>query len=81
MRGPDGVDYKSKSVFDEIAKPERLVYSHVTGPVFRMTATFDEQGGKTTVTMRMLFETAEEHDKVEVFGIIEGGKQTLARLE
>lgn len=82
MRGPDGTDYRNNSVFDEIARPARLVYSHITGPVFRMTVTFDEGGGKTTVTMRMLFETAEERDKaVKVFGIVEGGKQTLARLE
>lgn len=82
MHGPDGVDYKNKSVFNEIAKPERLVYSHVSGPAFRMTVTFDEQGGKTTLTMRMLFETAAERDKaVKVFGVVEGAKQTLARLE
>lgn len=82
MRGPDGTDYRNKSVFDEIAWPARLVYSHITGPVFRMTVTFDEGGGKTTVTMRMLFETTEEREKaVKVFGIVEGGKQTLARLE
>lgn len=48
MRGPDGTDYRNKSVFDEIAWPARLVYSHITGPVFRMTVTFDEGGGKTT---------------------------------
>jgi len=53
MHGPDGIDYKNKSIFDEIVKPERLVYSHLSGPVFRMTVTFDEQDGKTTVTMRM----------------------------
>jgi uncharacterized protein YndB with AHSA1/START domain len=82
MHGPDGIDYKNKSIFDEIVKPERLVYSHVSGPVFRMTVTFDEQDGKTTVTMRMRFETAAERDKaVKVFGAVEGAKQTLARLE
>jgi hypothetical protein len=42
----------------------------------------DEQGGKTKVTMRMLFETAAEHGKaVKVFGAVEGAKQTLGRLE
>lgn len=82
MHGPDGVDYKNKIVFIEIVKPERLVYSHVSGPTFRMTVIFDEQGGKTKLTMRMLFETAAEHDKaVKVFGAIEGAKQTLERLK
>ena len=82
MHGPDGVDYKNKIVFDEIVKPERLIYSHVSGPMFHVTATFDEQGGKTKLTMRMLFETAAERDKaVKVFGAVEGAKQTLGRLE
>ena len=47
-----------------------------------MTVTFDEQGGKTTIIMRMRFETAAERDKaVKVFGAVEGAKQTLGRLE
>ncbi len=82
MHGPDGVDYKNKIVFIEIVEPERLVYDHVSGPKFHVTVTFDEQDGKTKLTMRMLFETAEEHDKVvEKFGAIEGANQTLERLK
>lgn len=42
MHGPDGVDYKNKIVFIEIAKPARIVYDHVSGPKFQVTATFDE---------------------------------------
>lgn len=81
MHGPDGVDYKNKIIYIEIVKPERLVYSHVSGPKFHVTVTFDEQGGKTKLTMRMLFETAAERDKVvKEFGAIEGAKQTLERL-
>jgi uncharacterized protein YndB with AHSA1/START domain len=81
MHGPDGVDYQNKSVFDEVVEPERLVYTHVSGPKFQATATFDEQGGKTTVTVRMLFETAAERDRtVKVFGAVEGAKQALGRL-
>ena len=82
MHGPDGVDYKNKSTFEEIVTPERIVYAHLSGPAFRMTATFDEQGGRTTVTMCMVFESAKERDQaVKVFGAVEGAKQTLARLE
>lgn len=81
MHGPDGADYKNKFVFVEIVKPERLVYDHVSGPKFMSTVTFDDQGGKTRVTMRMLFETVAERDTtVKVFGAIEGGKQHLERL-
>ena len=43
--------------------------------------TFDEQDGQTALTLRMVFETAEEHERVvKVFGAIEGAKQTLGRL-
>jgi uncharacterized protein YndB with AHSA1/START domain len=82
MHGPDGVDYKNKSIFEEIVTPERIVFSHLSGPAFRMTTTFDEGGGRTTVTMQMVFESAKERDQaVKVFGAVEGAKQTLARLE
>ena len=35
------------------------VYDHVSAPKFRMTATFDQVGGQTRITMRMVFDTAE----------------------
>jgi uncharacterized protein YndB with AHSA1/START domain len=82
MHAPDGVDYKNKIVYNEIAKPDRLVYSHVSGPRFDVTATFAGQGDKTTLTVRMLFESAAQRDNaVRTFGAIEGLSQTLGRLE
>ena len=84
MHGPDGVDYKNKIVFLEVVKPERLVYIHGDdgdGPEFHTTVTFDEQDGKTRLTMRGLFGSAAERDQaIDEFGAIEGGKQTLERL-
>jgi uncharacterized protein YndB with AHSA1/START domain len=81
MHGPDGVDYQNEIIFVEVVKPERLVYDHVSGPKFHMTVTFDEQGGKTKITMRMRFDTAALRDKVaREFGAVEGAKQTLERL-
>jgi uncharacterized protein YndB with AHSA1/START domain len=63
------------------AKPERLVYDHVSGPLFHMTVTFTKQGNKTSVTMRMLFESSALRDKVaKEFGAVEGMQQTLERL-
>jgi uncharacterized protein YndB with AHSA1/START domain len=81
MHGPNGVDYQNKNVFVEVVKPERLVFDHVSGPKFQMTVMFEDLDGKTRLTMRMVFETAAEHDKVvKEFGAIEGAKQTLGRL-
>jgi uncharacterized protein YndB with AHSA1/START domain len=80
MHGPDGVDYKNKSVFVEVVKPERIVFQHVSGPKFQVTATFAEQAGKTTLTFQMLFETAAECAKVKEYAV-EANNQNFDRLE
>jgi uncharacterized protein YndB with AHSA1/START domain len=86
MHGPDGVDYRTKIVYLEVVKPERLVYKHEpekgSEPVdFQVTVTFADQGGKTELTMRMLFPSAEALDhNVKKYRSIEGAKQTLGRL-
>jgi uncharacterized protein YndB with AHSA1/START domain len=48
---------------------------------FQTTVTFDEQGRKTKLTMRAIFPSAAERDRVvKEYGAIEGGNQTLDRL-
>jgi uncharacterized protein YndB with AHSA1/START domain len=81
MHGPDGVDYQNKNVYVEVVKPERLVFDHVSGPRFRMSVAFADRGGKTEVSVQMLFESTAERDQtVNKFGAIEGLQQTLDRL-
>ena len=86
MHGPDDTDYPNKIVYIEVVKPERLVYTHGSGEEddpgqFLVTVTFDEQGGKTRLSMKSLFASAAERDKVvKEFHAIEGGNQTLDRL-
>ncbi len=86
MHGPDGRDYQNKITYIEVERPERLVYTHggevELEPVdFHTTVTFAEVNGKTRVTMRAVFPSAEERDRVaREYGAIEGGQQTLARL-
>jgi len=81
MHGPDGRDYQNKIVYAEVVRPERLVYDHVTGPLFHATVTFNEDRGKTAVTVRMVFETAELRDRVaKEHRAVEGLQQTLGRL-
>ena len=88
MRGPDGANYPNKSVFKEVVKPERIVYSHGgrqengPGTSFVSTWTFDAvTAGRTRVTIRMVFPSPAARDLVvKEFGAIEGGKQTLERL-
>jgi len=48
---------------------------------FRVTVTFAEQGHKTRLTMRMIFASAVERDRVvKEYGAIEGANQTMDRL-
>src|SRR5438552_14738110 len=76
MHGPDGTDYKNKSVYKEVVKNEKLVYDHVSGPKFQFTVTFMEKGKKTLINIEMLFETAEERENVvKVFKADVGLKQ------
>jgi uncharacterized protein YndB with AHSA1/START domain len=86
MHGPDGRDYQNRITYDEIVKPERLVYHHggaddVEPVQFHVTVTFEDVGGKTKLTMRAVFPSAAERDRVvKDYGAAEGAKQTLARL-
>jgi uncharacterized protein YndB with AHSA1/START domain len=87
MRGPDGTEYPNKSIFKEVVKPERIVFSHGgakkggPGANFIATWTFEAEGNKTKVTIRMVFDTAADRDLVvKTYGAIEGGQQTLGRL-
>jgi uncharacterized protein YndB with AHSA1/START domain len=87
MRGPDGRDYKNHILFIEVVKPERLVYKHVPEAgsepgTHESTVTFVERGGKTEVTLRMLFASAAAREfVVKTYNAIEGGNQTLGRLD
>jgi uncharacterized protein YndB with AHSA1/START domain len=86
MHAPDGTDYPNRIDFREVVEPERLVYDHSGDSPqdrlrFETTVTFEEQEGKTLLTMRALFETAAIREQVtREYGAEEGGKQTLARL-
>jgi uncharacterized protein YndB with AHSA1/START domain len=79
MHGPDGTTYPNESVFIEIAEPERIVFEHLSGHHFKMTLTFTEQGAKTEVGWRQVFDTAAERARIAGF-VIEANEQNLDRL-
>jgi uncharacterized protein YndB with AHSA1/START domain len=79
MSGPYG-DFPNTIVYDEIVAPERIAYTNVGA--FTSVATFVEQDGKTTVKMHATFYSPEGlKEAVEHYKAIEGGKQTLERLD
>lgn len=87
MHGPDGRDYENRIIFEEIVEPARIVYGHGGGEdaepgQFRTTVTFEDLGGGTKLTLRMVFPSAEERDRVaKEYRAVEGGEQTLGRLD
>jgi len=88
MHGPDGTDYPNKVEYIEVVKPEKLVYRHSNDgelkkdpQCFHVTITFEAVQGKTLVTLRSLFPTAEQFEAAKQYGAVEGGQQTLARLD
>lgn len=85
MHGPDGTNYDNRISYVEIEPPARLVYLHDSDKdddpeQFHVTVTFDEQGGKTTLTLRIVASTSDQRNRMLGYGAIEGGKQTLERL-
>ena len=82
MHGPDGTDYKNKTVFREIVKYKKIVYDHVSGPKFIATITFEQRGNKTFLHWHMLFETKEQFiQTVKTFKADIGLKQNVQKLE
>jgi uncharacterized protein YndB with AHSA1/START domain len=84
MHGPDGTDWPNVITYEEVTRPSRLVYLHGDDKepdMFHNTVTFEDEGGKTALTMRAVFKTAAAREfVVRERGAIEGGKQTIAKL-
>lgn len=79
MHGPDGKDYPNRSVFVEIVPNERIVLDHLSAPQFRVTAAFDDLGGRTKVTFRQTFQVKEQFEQVRE-RCMEGNEQNFDRL-
>jgi uncharacterized protein YndB with AHSA1/START domain len=85
MHGPDGKDWPNWIRYTEITKPARIAYDHggeLGEPAhFTGLMTLDEEGGKTRITLTLILPTAEAKQAVVEFGAVQGGQQTLAKLD
>lgn len=87
MNGPDGSVYPNRIDYTEVRKPERIAFKHGSDQAndphaFDVVITFEAQGERTLLTMRSLFQTAAARDfVVKEFHAIEGGNQTIDKLE
>jgi uncharacterized protein YndB with AHSA1/START domain len=81
-----GRDWINKIEYVEVKKPFYLSYKH-SGERnddynFMVSVSFDEVEGKTLLTMKSIFKSKEIIDELNrKVNAIEGGKQTLNRLE
>ena len=86
MHGPDGTDHDNRVEYLEVVRPERLVYLHGRDidddpDRFHVTVTYADEGGKTRLQMRMVCKSAAMLQEMKKFGAVEGGQQTVDRLE
>ena len=79
-----GTDQPFKIEFIEITRPSRLVYDYGSDSANAQTArtivTFEEEGGKTKVTLQLIFATAAERKQAVKYGAIVGAMQALETL-
>jgi uncharacterized protein YndB with AHSA1/START domain len=86
MHGPDGTNYPNRIAYTQVIRPEILEYVHDADKdddpnKFQVKVTFEEIGNKTKITMKMLVKSPEVLKEFKRFGAVEGGNQTLERLE
>ncbi|HTL51785.1 MAG TPA: SRPBCC family protein [Planctomycetota bacterium] len=87
MHGPDGTNYPNLIVYTELRKPEYIALEHGGATLdepghFSSVITMDAKGANTLLTLRAIFATAAERDEVvKRSNAIEGGNQTIDRLE
>lgn len=88
MIGPDGTRFSNFATYKEIEKEKRILLVNggskeddEKGVGMRSEITFKALGDKTEITMRTILPTAEMRERVvKEFKAIEGGRQTLSRL-
>jgi len=86
MRGPDGNDYPMTAIFQEVVRPERLVFlTYVPDKeksLFEIlnTVTFLDQAGKTKLTLEAKVLKSTPEAAPMLAGMEEGWSQSLERL-
>ena len=83
LRGPDGTEMGMRGIYQEITPPERTVhlesFDDYPGESV-VTMVLVEQGGKTTMTATVLYESREIRDAVIKSGMEHGAAETYDKL-
>ena len=94
MIGPDGAEYPSNGVFQEILPIEKIVTSDEFSEGWEsahpevdlpkglvITCLFDDLGQRTKLTLITSHPTVEDREKNEAMGVVDGWNTTLDKLE
>jgi uncharacterized protein YndB with AHSA1/START domain len=82
-QGEMGAKYPFAGIYREIIPPERIVFDariSPSGPKQRITLTFTERDGSTTLTMTVECESVVRRDEMLSAGINAGTERTLQNL-
>jgi uncharacterized protein YndB with AHSA1/START domain len=84
MIGPDGTVWPNHHRYVLVRPESRIEYVLLwgeNGPKHAdASATFEDMGGATKITLSMTFNTPEEYETAKGFGAVELGLQTLGKL-
>ena len=88
MRGPDGNEFPNPGVYLEVVENERLVVTDAytkawepsAKPFMTLILTFENEGGKTRYTARVLHWTVADREAHEKMGFHEGWGQCADQL-
>ena len=81
MHGPDKGNYPNECEFIRIDKPNLIFWKRHSKPLFKVLATFEEiYTDKTKIIFRMIFDTAEESNKLRPF-VVDKNEENFDRLE
>lgn len=91
MVGPDGEEAWGKALYDEIDEPNKIIYRDVFSdkegnvdtslPQGRVEILFEDEDGKTKLTTRGTYESADAVNKLVEMGMLEGIKDTWEQLD
>lgn len=81
MHGPDKGNYANECEFIKIEEPSLIAWKRHSKPLFQVVATFDElPENKTKLVFKMLFDTAEECNKLKGF-VVDKNEENFDKLE
>jgi uncharacterized protein YndB with AHSA1/START domain len=81
MHGPDRGNYPNECEFIKIEKPTLIAWQRFSKPIFQVVTTFEKVSNNTTkIVFRMIFNSAEECNKVKRFAV-DKNEENFDRLE